>query len=125
MSLHRQRVHPEFVVGCFGCHVGTLQLTTPPTNDAQARQHQFQTQFAAEFHNGDREAYRRLRLQGLQPPRIAGSGHLERHAETRFEVESGMVAEDRKHYNDVMKAAADAGIDPSAPATAPKAEASG
>ena len=27
MSLHQRQVHPEFVEGCFGCKVGTLQLT--------------------------------------------------------------------------------------------------
>lgn len=112
MSLHRRRVHSEYVEGCFGCKISGLQLATPPTGDEQARQAQFQRDFAAEFHNGDREAYRRLRLQGLQPPRIAGSAHLERHAETRFEVESGMVAPDRKLYNTVMSAAADMGLDP-------------
>lgn len=121
MSLHRRRVHPEFVDGCFGCKVSSLQLATASTNDEQVRQRQFQEKFAAEFHNGDREAYRRLRLNGLQPPRIAGSAELERHAETRFEVESGMVATDRRHFNDVMSAAEDVGLDPLKPNITPKA----
>ena len=28
MSLHRQRTHPEYVEGCFGCKASTLNLDT-------------------------------------------------------------------------------------------------
>lgn len=28
MSLHRIQVHPEFVEGCFGCKVGTLEMNS-------------------------------------------------------------------------------------------------
>lgn len=39
----------------------------------------------------DMPAYKALRAQGLQPPRIDGSANLMEHAETRFEVESGQI----------------------------------
>ena len=39
----------------------------------------------------DMPAYKALRAQGLQPPRIDGSAKLMAHAETRFEVESGQI----------------------------------
>lgn len=39
----------------------------------------------------DMPAYKALRAQGLQPPRIDGSAELMANAETRFEVESGQV----------------------------------
>lgn len=39
----------------------------------------------------DMPAYKALRAQGLQPPRIDGSAELAARAETRFEVESGKV----------------------------------
>ena len=39
----------------------------------------------------DMPAYKALRAQGLQPPRIDGSAELAARAETRFEVESGNV----------------------------------
>ena len=120
MSLHRRRVHPQPVDGCFGCKVSTLQFATEPTNDTQRAQHRFQTRFAAEFHNGDREAYRRLRADGLQPPRIAGSAHLERHATTRFEVETGNVARDTKALTGALRIAGDNGFDPFTPATKPQ-----
>lgn len=39
----------------------------------------------------DMPAYKALRAQGLQPPRIDGSAELMANAETRFEVESGKI----------------------------------
>lgn len=118
MSLHRRRTHPRYVPGCFGCKVSSLQLAVAPTNEAQARQHEFQTGFAAEFTNGDREAYVRLRANGEQPPRIAGSGHLERHAETSFEITTGHVVphNERAQLNAALALCADAGMDPLRPA---------
>lgn len=41
--------------------------------------------------SADMEAYRRLRKQGLQPPRIDGASVTEKHATTKAEVESGAV----------------------------------
>lgn len=39
----------------------------------------------------DRDAYHRLRMDGLQPKTINGAARLEQHADTRFEVESGQL----------------------------------
>lgn len=39
----------------------------------------------------DREAYKRLRADGLQPSHIGGSAHLEKHATLPIEVEYGHV----------------------------------
>jgi len=44
----------------------------------------------------DMPAYKRLREQGLQPPRIDGCAKLEAQADTRFEVESGRAYPERK-----------------------------
>lgn len=122
MSLHRRRVHPDYVEGCAGCKFGTVHLSPAAmaTRIEADRDYRFQTNFAAEFHNGDREAYRRLRAQGLQPPRIAGSAQLERHAETRFEVETGAVSDNGKGLAQALSMCADAGIDPLRAATTPK-----
>lgn len=55
MSLHRERTHPEYVEGCFGCKVGSLQMS-----DVRAH---------ASLKHTDRElnAYRDARKQGIQP----------------------------------------------------------
>lgn len=41
----------------------------------------------------DREAYKRLRDQGLQPKHIDGSARLEATASDRFEIEMGHLVE--------------------------------
>lgn len=55
MSLHRQRTHPDFVEGCFGCKASTLNFP-----DMHIR---------AWSHANDREldAYRSARKDGIQP----------------------------------------------------------
>lgn len=55
MSLHRERRHPEFVEGCFGCKASTLSY-----QDMHIR---------AWSHANDREldAYRGARKNGIQP----------------------------------------------------------
>lgn len=119
MSLHRRRVHPEFVADCFGCRAGTISFGTPPTDDLRRARYQGQHKWAAEFHNGDREAYRRLRADGVQPPTIAGSAHLERHADTEFEIATGAITPYRRQLATALRAASDSGIDPLRAVTTP------
>jgi hypothetical protein len=45
----------------------------------------------------DRDAYRRLRAEGLQPPTIAGSAALEATMDHRFEAEVGHVFPKEKY----------------------------
>lgn len=125
MSLHRRRVHPDGPVeGCFGCRVSTLHISPAAmaTRIESDRDYAFQQSFAAEFHNGDREAYRRLRANGVQPPSVRGSAVLERHADSRYEIETGHVAENPKALRAALRIAHDGGFDPLKPATTPKGE---
>ncbi len=57
MSLHRKQTHPEYVEGCFGCKVLTLELGV---GDA-ARD------IPDKKWNAELEAYRDARAQGIQP----------------------------------------------------------
>ena len=59
MSLHREQVHPEFVEGCFGCKVGTLQLNA---GDAKSN-----IAMSRKKWDGELQAYRDARDQGIQP----------------------------------------------------------
>lgn len=59
MSLHQQQTHPEFVEGCFGCKVSTLQLGV---GDANSKVSMSTTKWDAEL-----KAYRSARDQGIQP----------------------------------------------------------
>jgi hypothetical protein len=96
MSLHRQRIHPTYIEGCFGCKVGTLQMA-PSVASSTVWGARAKADKEREKRWGvDMPAYKRLREQGYQPPRIDGSAHLETHAETRFEIESGRVHDQRQ-----------------------------
>jgi ribosomal protein S19E (S16A) len=62
---------------------------------------------AAEAQLGrDRDAYRRLRANGLQPGHVKGSRHLEQHATLEIEVEMGWIAKSKQG-----KALAEEGVD--------------
>jgi hypothetical protein len=123
VTLHQERTHPIPVDGCAPCRWSSIQLTpaATPSRVGDARQYAFQRRFAAEFHNGDREAYRRLRANGVQPPTIAGSAELERHASTRFEIESGRIDPDQRKLKTALTLCDDVGFDPLSPVTTTKA----
>jgi len=55
MSIHRQRTHPEFVDGCFGCKASTLQWVSL---DARSKNR---------ANDRELDAYRTARKQGIQP----------------------------------------------------------
>lgn len=124
---HRERHPAELgaVPDCGPCRwrgVHVSPAATPTRSGVAGRQYAFQQDFAAEFVNGDREAYKRLREQGLQPPTIRGSAKLEAHAETRYEVETGQVATDRKALANTLEFLSDGGVDPLLPAITPKGD---
>lgn len=59
MNLHQIQKHPEYVEGCFGCKVGTLELGTGDANNKRAMP---EKQWNAEL-----KAYKDARAQGIQP----------------------------------------------------------
>jgi hypothetical protein len=59
MSLHRRTTHPEFVEGCFGCKVSTLQMNP---GDAAGDKLVSKKKWDAELN-----AYSAARAQGIQP----------------------------------------------------------
>jgi hypothetical protein len=90
MTLHeRVRDHP-YTDTCFGCKVGTLQVS--PGEPTQ------QTQAEAQW-DVDIPAYKRLRAQGYQPPRTAGCAYLEANATTEYEIARGRAYQDKKHLD--------------------------
>jgi len=111
IPLHRRRVHPVAVDGCDGCRYASIQFGVP---DREQRAYAFQARFDRE-NQTDREAYRRLRLDGLQPKAIAGSAELEAHAETPFEVAQGVVRRtqrDKQQLAEALSICTDSGLDP-------------
>ena len=59
MSLHRRQTHPEYVEGCFGCKVSTLEMGV---GDANSKVSMSTTKWDAEL-----KAYKDARAQGIQP----------------------------------------------------------
>jgi hypothetical protein len=59
MSLHRIQTHPEFVEGCFGCKISTLELGT---GDAGRAESMSQKKWDKELN-----LYKSARDQGIQP----------------------------------------------------------
>lgn len=59
MSLHRKQTHPEFVEGCFGCKIGTLEMGTGDANSKRA--------MPEKKWNAELSAYKKAREQGIQP----------------------------------------------------------
>ena len=49
------------------------------------------TKKADKAKDADMSAYKRLRQNGLQPKSINGSAHLEKHAETKSEIQAGRL----------------------------------
>lgn len=62
MSLHRETKHPEFVEGCFGCKIGTLQLSTGDASSRIIASGTTQKKWDKEL-----DLYRSARAQGVQP----------------------------------------------------------
>jgi hypothetical protein len=59
MSLHKERTHPEFVEGCFGCKALTVDLNPGEAN----------SRLTMSSKKWDKELalYRSARAQGIQP----------------------------------------------------------
>jgi hypothetical protein len=59
MSLHRERTHPEFVEGCFGCKASTIDLNSGEANSRLT--------MSAKKWDKELALYRSAREQGIQP----------------------------------------------------------
>jgi hypothetical protein len=59
MSLHRERTHPEFVEGCFGCMASTIDLNA---GEATSRM-----DMSSKKWDNELALYRTARSQGIQP----------------------------------------------------------
>ena len=57
MNIHQRQMHPEYVEGCFGCKIGTLEMGT---GDAGR-------DIPDKKWNSELQAYRDAKAQGIQP----------------------------------------------------------
>jgi hypothetical protein len=84
VSLHRIRVHP---VGCRISQVGFAPSATPTRRGGANAAHNIALE--NQWHK-DMDAYKRLRNDGLQPPRIDGCHSVERDSTSTIQVEHGI-----------------------------------
>lgn len=85
---HRE-THPNLdVEGCFGCRVSNIRTGTNSTT-SRGREVSAINKTERQW-NVDMPAYKRLRREGLQPKRIDGAAEVEKKAEHRFQVETGL-----------------------------------
>lgn len=84
--------HPTPVPDCFGCACLGIQISPAAMASRVESNRNYQWQKGFDRRNDtDRAAYKRMRENGLQPPRIDGAADLEAGATTEFEVASGQV----------------------------------
>ena len=83
-------VHPSLdVEGCFGCKVAGVRMATNSTTTRGKRVSEVnQTE---RNWNKDMPAYKRLRADGLQPRKIDGAAEVEKKANEKWQVETGIV----------------------------------
>lgn len=87
--MKHSETHPNLdVEGCFGCRVSGIRMGMNSTTSRGSR--------VAEINKTERQwnvdlpAYKRLRREGLQPKRIDGAAEVEKKAEHKFQIETGI-----------------------------------
>ena len=87
-----QETHPNLDVdGCFGCKIAYVGIGADamPSRGGKAR--------VATINDKDRvldkdlDAYQRLRRNGVQPRKIVGAAKVEKRAEEKWQVETGIL----------------------------------
>ena len=99
-ELPEDRFNPRWP-DCFRCRTKSLRLqpSAMPTSADGSLQRGLTEERRLQV---DGDAYKRLRADGYQPKSINGSAHLERHATTRFEIESGRVFSNQAQGREVL-----------------------
>ena len=74
---------------CFGCKVASISISSSamPTRS----QGNIQIVKKEKKLTEDREAFKAMRDQGIQPARLTGAADLQRHATTKREIETGKI----------------------------------
>jgi hypothetical protein len=85
-----QETHPNLdVEGCFGCRIAHVRISSAATPTRRQQVQHIANKEAVL--DKDLDAYKRLRNDGLQPRKIDGAAEVEKRAETKAQVESGLI----------------------------------
>lgn len=89
--MKHQETHPNLdVEGCFGCRVAGISFGANTTTTRGASVAEINQR--AKNWERDMPAYKRLRKNGVQPRQIDGSAEIEKKAETKEQIERGILA---------------------------------
>lgn len=83
---HRS-THPTLVDGCFACRISTVQTTPSSMPSRGTGESVGQTVQREKQLHKDRDAYKRLRADGLQPSSVDGSAHVESGVKDQLEID--------------------------------------
>lgn len=103
--MKHKETHPDYVEGCWGCHAASIQFGS--TSPVVAAQSAADRQLAK-----DRDAYKRLRNDGLQPKSLDGSSTLESTVNSQFDIDLGRVIpkEERSRVEEGMAMVREGGL---------------
>lgn len=90
-TLHQRRTHPEPVEGCFGCKAAGFHVAPSATPSRRGGEEAARINAREERWQRDMPAYKELRKQGLQPPKIDGSADLANKAAVAEHVNTGLT----------------------------------
>jgi hypothetical protein len=78
--------HDSYTDGCFRCKVATIQLA-PSASGTRSGWEVAATNAKEKQLHKDRDAYKRLRADGLQPNSVDGSAQLEQNVKDQIEID--------------------------------------
>jgi len=86
---------------CFGCKIKTVSFAASamPTRSPDA----VRTEAWDKQLHKDRDAFKAMKEQGIQPARLRGAAELQDRAATKHEIETGKIIGDSKLANKVEK----------------------
>jgi hypothetical protein len=89
--IKHQETHPALdVEGCFGCKVAGLSIAASATPSRRDGRRAATINHKDKVLEKDLDAYKRLRQEGLQPKTIDGSAEVEKKANYKWQVETGL-----------------------------------
>lgn len=90
--MKHQETHPGLdVEGCFGCRIAGVVFGAASMPTRKGKAYCATIEAKDKVLHKDLDAYKRLRDEGLQPRKIDGAAQVERRAEEKWQVETGVI----------------------------------
>ena len=87
-----QETHPNLdVEGCFGCKIAYVGIVADAITSRGCKARVAKINYKDRVLDKDLDAYQRLRRNGVQPRKIDGAAKVEKRAEEKWQVETGIL----------------------------------